>query len=63
MITPDKIDRDPAQDGEIAGGVLVAHAAVVLPEGDVEDPVQRILDSLVLADGPTEHNRIVTTAR
>src|SRR3712207_2912112 len=43
--------------------MLVAHAAVVLPEGNVEDPMQGILDRPVLADGSTEDNRIVTTAR
>ena len=40
-----------------------SRTAVVLPEGDVEHPVQRILNSPVLADGPTEHSWIVTTAR
>jgi hypothetical protein len=39
------------QEGEVAGGGAVAHAAVVLAEGDVEHPMQRVLDAPVPADG------------
>src|SRR5215203_399978 len=44
VIAADEVDRDPAQDGQVARGAPVADAAVVFAEGDVEHPVQRVLD-------------------
>jgi hypothetical protein len=40
-----------AHHREILGGVASADAAVVFSEGDVENPVQFILDTPVLASG------------
>src|SRR5215203_7549114 len=62
-IAADEVDCDLAQDGQVARGAPVAHAAVVLAEGDVEHPVQRVLDAPVRADRLTEGGRIVAAAR
>src|SRR3954451_16420308 len=43
--------------------MLVAHAAVVLTEGDVEHPVQRVLDRPMPADSLAQDGRTVGTAR
>src|SRR3954470_8889475 len=40
----------------------MAHPAVILTEGDVENPMQGILDGPVPADGATQDGRIVVTA-
>src|SRR3712207_940754 len=58
-VAADEVERDPAQDGQVARGASVAHAAVVFAEGDVEHPVQRVLDVPVRADRLTEGGRIV----
>jgi hypothetical protein len=41
-VSADEVEGDLAQQGEVAGGGAVAHAAVILAEGDVENPVQGI---------------------
>src|ERR687886_1627274 len=43
--------------------MVVAHAAVVLTEGDVEHPVQRVLDRPMHADSLARDGRTVGTAR
>src|SRR3954449_7476628 len=43
--------------------MLGAHAAVVLTEGDVEHPVQRVLDRPMRADSLAQDGRTVGTAR
>src|SRR3954454_16623086 len=40
----------------------MAHPAVILTEGDVENPVQGVLDTPVAADGPGQDGRIVVAA-
>ena len=45
------IDGQLADDGEIFGGVILAAAAGVLVEQDVENPVQVVLDAPVGAHG------------
>ena len=40
-----QVQRDPVQPREVLGGVALADAAVVFPEGDVQRPVQAVLDS------------------
>src|SRR3954454_25233092 len=40
----------------------MAPRAVVLTEGDVEDPMQGVLDAPVPADGPGQDGRIIVTA-
>src|SRR5215210_7983383 len=51
-----------AQEGEVAGGRAVAHATVILTEGDVEHPMQRVLDAPVPADGLDQDGGIIATA-
>src|SRR3954452_19591261 len=41
-VSGDKVEGDFAQEGEVAGDGTVAHATVVLAEGDVEHPMQRV---------------------
>src|SRR3954463_14605777 len=40
----------------------MAHPAVILTEGDVENPVQGVLDTPVAADGPGQDGRIIVAA-
>src|SRR3954451_3508343 len=42
---------------------MVAHTAIVLAEGDVEHPVQSVLDRPMRADRFAENGRIIATAR
>src|SRR5215217_8466472 len=61
-VSSDEVEGDLAQEGEVAGSGAVAHATVVLAEGDVEDPVQRVLDAPVPADGLDQDGGIVAAA-
>jgi hypothetical protein len=40
----------------------MAHPAVILTEGDVENPMQAVLDAPVAADGLGQDGRIVVAA-
>ena len=40
-----------ADGGHVVGAVALAQAGLVVAEGDIEHPVQAILDRPVLADG------------
>ena len=44
-------ERHAGDDGEVLGRPGVAHGAVVVIEGDVQEPVQAVLDVPVGADG------------
>ena len=46
-VSGDKVEGDFAPEGEVMGGGAVAHPAVILAEGDVEHPVQGVLDAPV----------------
>src|SRR4029453_4253921 len=61
-IAGDEGEGDSAQGGEVAGGGAVAHPAVILAEGDVENPMQGVLDAPVPADGPDQDGGIVAAA-
>src|SRR5512144_795538 len=61
-VSGDEIEGDLAQEGQVAGSGAVAHATVILAEDDVEDPVQRVLDAPVPADGLDQDGRIVAAA-
>src|ERR1700760_2151965 len=61
-VSGNKVEGDFAQEGEIAGGGAVAHAAVVLAAGDVERPMQRVLDAPVPMDHPDQDGEIVAAA-
>src|SRR3954451_11306608 len=50
-ISGDEVEGDFAQEGEVAGGGTIAHATVVLADGDVEHPMQGVFDAPVPADG------------
>ena len=50
----EEVEGDVAQDGEVLGGVAGPDAALVLAEGDVEHPVEAVLDAPVVADGAGE---------
>src|SRR3712207_2748064 len=52
-----------ANESEVARGRPVAHAAVILAEGDVQHPMQRVLNTPVLADRPDQNGRGVAAAR
>ena len=58
----DKVEGELAQEGEVAGGGAIAHAAIVIAEGDVEHSVQRGLDAPVPADGPDQDGGLITAA-
>ena len=47
----EEVERELADGGEVLGGVGLPGAGVVLAEGDVEDPVELVLDSPVGPDG------------
>src|SRR3712207_867520 len=61
-VSGDEVEGDLAQEGEVAGGGAVAHATVVLAEGDVENPMQGVLDAPVPADGLDQDGGIVAAA-
>src|SRR3954470_6915416 len=61
-ICGDEVAGDFTQQGEVAGGGAMAHPAVILTEGDVENPVQGVLDTPVPADGWRQNGRIVVAA-
>src|SRR3954447_23479982 len=58
----DQVEGDLAQQGEVAGGGAVPHPAVVLAEGDVQDPVQPVLHAPVPPDRPRQDGGIVAAA-
>jgi hypothetical protein len=55
----DDVERDLAQKGQVARRSAVAHAAVVLAERDVENPMQRVLNRPMRADSPAQDGRAV----
>src|ERR671916_584375 len=61
-VAGDRVEGDSAQEGEVAGGGAVAHPAVILTEGDVENPMQGVLDAPVPADCPDQDGGIVAAA-
>jgi hypothetical protein len=46
----EEVEGEAAKDGEVLGAVVAAVAGPVLVEGDVEHPVQAVLDRPVAAD-------------
>jgi hypothetical protein len=43
----DEVDRDFPQQREILDGIAIPHPAMIFLEGDVENPMQAILDLLL----------------
>src|SRR3954465_1708323 len=54
-----KVAGDFAQQGKVAGSGAMAHSAIILTEGDVENPMQGVLDTPVPADGADQDGGIV----
>src|SRR3954453_2388032 len=61
-ILGDEVEGDLAQQGEVARGGAVPHPAVVPAEGDVQDPVQRVLHAPVPPDRPRQGSGVVAAA-
>src|SRR4051812_43838148 len=51
-VSGDQVESDLAKEGEVARSRPVAHAAVILADGDVQHPMQRGLNAPMSADGP-----------
>ena len=47
----DEIDCEVSDDGHISSAVASPQTGLILTEGDVEDPVQTVLDGPVTANG------------
>jgi len=45
----DQVEREVADDGHVLGAMTLAQPGLVVAEGDVEDPVQAVLDGSVPA--------------
>src|SRR3954469_13678594 len=60
--TAHEVDGDFAQNGQIAGRRPVPDAAVVLPERDIEDPMEPIFYGPMPADRLNQHLGAITTA-
>ena len=58
----DEVESDFAEQGEVAGGGAMAHSAIIFSEGDIENPMQAVLDAPVAADGLGQDGRIVVAA-
>src|SRR5688500_1962894 len=61
-ISGDKVESDVAKESEVARSRPVAHAAVILAEGDVQHPLQRVLNTPVPADCPDRDSGIIVAA-
>src|SRR5215208_1384163 len=61
-VSGDQVESDLAKQSEVARSRAVAHAAVVLAEGDVEHPMQRVLDAPVSTDGLAQDSGLVAAA-
>src|SRR5215211_1573568 len=59
----DQVESDLAQEGEVARSRPVAHAAVILAEGDVQHPMQCVLNTPMPADRLDQDGRSVAAAR
>src|SRR3954469_6053212 len=46
----DEVDGDLAQESQVASCRPIPDAAVILPEGDIQDPMEPIFDRPMLAD-------------
>src|SRR3954468_2871883 len=62
-VSSDQVEGDLTKEREVARSRPVAHAAVILAEGDVQHPMQRVLNAPVPADRPDQDGRVVAAAR
>src|SRR5437764_13965898 len=58
----DQVESDLANKSEVARSRPVAHPAVILTEGDVQHPMQRVLNTPVPADRPDQDSGIIVAA-
>src|SRR3954451_6979536 len=61
-VSGDQVEGDLAKEGEVARSRPVAHPAVILAEGDVQHPMQRVLNTPVPADCSDQDGRSVAAA-
>src|SRR5829696_8274961 len=54
-----QVEGDLAKESEVARSRPVANAAVILTEGDVQHPMQRVLNTPVPADCPDQDGGII----
>jgi aerobic C4-dicarboxylate transport protein len=57
-----EVDGDLAQDGQIASCRSIPDAAVILPERDIQDPMEPIFNRPVPADRLNQHRGIIAAA-
>ena len=57
-----EVDGDFAQDGQIASRRSIPDAAVILPECDIQDPMEPIFNRPVSADRLNQHRRVIAAA-
>src|SRR5436853_628024 len=55
----DQVESDLAKESEVARSRPVAHPAVIFAEGDVQHPMQRVLNTPVPADRPDQDGGII----
>src|SRR3954465_14532606 len=61
-VPPHEVDGDLAQDGQVASCRAIPDAAVILAEGDIEDPMEPIFNRPVPADRLDQHRGVITAA-
>jgi hypothetical protein len=57
-----EVDGDLAQDGQVASCRAIPDAAVILPEGDIENPMEPIFNRPVSADCLNQYRGVIATA-
>src|SRR4051795_11479056 len=61
-VSGDQVESDLAKKSEVARRRPVAHAAVIFAEGDVQHPMQRVLNTPMPADRPDQDDEIIVAA-
>src|SRR3954463_636297 len=61
-VSGDQVESDLAKECEVARSRPVAHAAVIFAEGDVQHPMQRVLNAPIPADRPDQDSGIIVAA-
>src|SRR5262249_32769875 len=50
-VLPQEIERDVAQHGKVLGTVVLAEPTLIFPKGDIERPMEPVLNAPVVAHG------------
>src|SRR3954447_12736423 len=61
-VSGDQVESDLAKKSEVARSRPVAHSAVIFAEGDVQHPMQRVLNTPMPADRPDQDSGIIVAA-